>query len=424
MTSDHEPSGTGDPTPAAQDFLSRSTAGATVSGERRESFVARLMSLQSRVNNLLALAVMVMVGCGFLVWFYSTINQRQNDAVAKATQEKKMMAGGDMKLPPITIESPHAAVTDPQPVAPTWVADLIGPAPELGTLGQPSNPGLPVAVPVGTQSPQPKSPAELELERRLAPSVLLRPNTGGQSGGAVMPISAPPGMPPTNPIAGGGLNESNATATATYLTPTVTPATSAQILATTRFIIPKGDFLDCTLETALDSQLPGLPTCVIAHDVFSADREIVLVERGSKLVGESRTDVRQGLNRIFVLWTQARTPTGVVVQLASPSADSLGRSGIEGNVDTHFWERFGAAILISVIEGAVQSGVQAARGGGSGGGFIYNPTGSTQVMTEILRNTLAIPRTIKVPQGSRIQVIVARDVDFRPVYELKLAHNR
>jgi type IV secretory pathway VirB10-like protein len=50
-----------------------------------------------------------------------------------------------------------------------------------------------------------------------------------------------------------------------------------------------------------------------------------------------------------------------------------------------------------------------------------NPQGGQQVMDDILRNTINIPPTISINQGSRVQVIVARDVDFRPVYELRTA---
>ena len=109
------------------------------------------------------------------------------------------------------------------------------------------------------------------------------------------------------------------------------------------------------------------------------------------------------------------------MQLASPATDTLGRSGIEGHVDTHFWQRFGAAIMISVIEGTLQTLVQSQRSGNGGPSITYNPQGSREVITEVLRNTIAIPPTIRVNQGTRIQVIVARDVDFRSVYELQAA---
>jgi type IV secretion system protein VirB10 len=181
-------------------------------------------------------------------------------------------------------------------------------------------------------------------------------------------------------------------------------------------LLPKGAFLDCTLETAIDSTLPGLTTCITAFDTFSADGTVVLLERGTKLIGEMRSQVQQGTARVFVLWTEARTPHGIVVALASPGTDELGRSGLAGTVDRHFADRFGAAILVSMIDGVIQSAVN--RSQQNGGTVILNPSGAGDVATEVLRSTLNIPPTVRIPQGERIEVLVARDLDFRGVYSL------
>ena len=141
---------------------------------------------------------------------------------------------------------------------------------------------------------------------------------------------------------------------------------------------------------------------------------MVLLERGSKLIGETRGQVQQGSSRLFVLWTEARTPTGVVVPLASPGTDALGRSGLDGEVDRHFWQRFGAAMLISIVDGAAQA---AQRSGGSA--TVIDTTASQGVATEALRGTVGIAPTLTKPQGDRIQVLVARDLDFRQVYQLR-----
>jgi len=200
------------------------------------------------------------------------------------------------------------------------------------------------------------------------------------------------------------------------LTPGVLRATRAQVLPTQRLLLPKGAFIDCTLETAIDSMLPGMTTCVTATDTFGADGTVVLLERGTKLTGETRGEVSQGAARVFVVWTEARTPSGVIVQLDSPGTDALGRSGLEGKVSRHFWQRFGAAALVSTIDGVVQSEVQSSSRGGA---VVLDPTASEDVLTDILRSTINIPPTIRVRNGARIQVLVARDVDFRPVYELE-----
>jgi type IV secretion system protein VirB10 len=105
------------------------------------------------------------------------------------------------------------------------------------------------------------------------------------------------------------------------------------------------------------------------------------------------------------------------VPLASPGADELGRSGLPGEVNNHFWQRFGAALLVTVIDGAVAGAVQSTHG--SSGTVIVNPSATQGVLTEVLKGTVNIPPTVVKHQGDRIQVLVARDLDFRSVYELR-----
>jgi type IV secretion system protein VirB10 len=276
--------------------------------------------------------------------------------------------------------------------------------------------------PYATGIATPKSPAELALERQLNASVLYRGNANNYQPTGTTASTTAPFTTDSNthsPMSSGGLATTGApnTSLGTLLTPTATPAVSAQVLPTLRFLLPKGAFLDCTLETAIDSSLDGMITCITATDSFGADGQVVLIERGSKLVGEKRGEVKQGQGRVFVLWNEVRTPTGVVAQLASPGTDELGRSGLPGHVNTHFWQRFGGAILISVIDGAIQGWVN--REGSGNDTVVYNPQGSMDVMHEVLRNTIDIPPTVIKNQGDRIQVLVARDVDFRSVYALR-----
>jgi type IV secretion system protein VirB10 len=229
------------------------------------------------------------------------------------------------------------------------------------------------------------------------------PPGDGVQGGQVVPAASAQNARPADAL--GGL-----------LRPTVTVPVQAQMLPTQRFLLPKGTFIGCTLETAIDSTLPGFTSCVTGSDTFGADGKVVLLERGTRLTGETRGQLAQGMARVFVLWTQARTPQGVVVPLDSPGADELGRSGLPGTVNRHFWDRFGAAILVSLLDGGVQAAVQSENRGGT---VIYNPGDTQGVLTESLKGTIDIPPTIAKPNGARIQVLVARDLDFRPVYELR-----
>jgi type IV secretion system protein VirB10 len=86
-------------------------------------------------------------------------------------------------------------------------------------------------------------------------------------------------------------------------------------------------------------------------------------------------------------------------------------------VNRHFWQRFGAAILISVIDGAIQAAVAANQNGDST--VITSGGAGNDILTEVLESTVNIPPTVIKHHGDRIQILVARDLDFRSVYELR-----
>jgi len=379
---------------------------AEVAGERSIANVTRGQSLQAKLNSFFAIAIIILMGGGFLFWYYSNIISKQQRIEETKKKQQAQQMQGDTTLPklgPVPFPSPGTPSPPVQkPSGPVTVGDIFGPPTVIPETTAPNNPGTNTAQP-------PKTPEQLAEERRLNGPVFAK-------SGSTATATATPQNPGSASTAQAGSN----TALGDALKPTKTVAAHAQKLPTMTYLIPKGAKGDCTLETAIDSQLPGLVTCVLAFDIYGANGKVVMLERGTTLTGETRSQVQQGQNRLFVLWAEARTPTGVVAQLDSPASDALGRSGVTGELDTHFWDRFGAAILISVVNGVTQAGASYASGAGTNGGtsINYNPQGANSVMTEVLRNTINIPPTITVAQGERVQILFARDVDFRPVYAL------
>jgi len=371
-----------------------------VRGERGITAVKHAASMQSRISSVLAVGLMSTLGLGLLAWYYANAMTRQSRAQQAAQALSTNRAQGEMPLPSLGRIDP--------PVPSPAIDAVHLPPPDLSALRE-----IPLQTSASTgayAAPAPKTAEQLALERQLSGVVYSQQN--------VLPSGAT-GVSITTPASASGSQDGEL---GTLLRPSVSASVRAQVLPTQRLLLPKGAFIDCTLETAIDSTLPGMTTCIMATDAFGVDGQVVLLERGTKLIGETRGQVQQGSARVFVLWTEARTPTGVVVPLASPGADELGRSGLPGTVNTHFWQRFGAAMLVSVIDGAVEGAVQSARGGN--GTVIINPSATQGVMTEVLKGTINIPPTVVKQQGDRIQVLVARDLDFRSVYELQSATDR
>ncbi|MDR1975836.1 MAG: hypothetical protein LBQ18_02455, partial [Campylobacteraceae bacterium] len=117
--------------------------------------------------------------------------------------------------------------------------------------------------------------------------------------------------------------------------------------------LDKGTFVPCVLKTAIVSTIAGNIACIITNDVYSAAGTVLLIEKGSTVQGSFRSGMIQpGMNRLFIIWEEIRTPGRIVIDVLAPATDTLGGSGVEGWVDNHYLQRFGGAILLSMIDDA------------------------------------------------------------------------
>jgi len=259
------------------------------------------------------------------------------------------------------------------------------------------------ATPAG-ETPEQKAARDRAERRKRAP--LLAYSESAAAMGAARPGAA------AGAEGGGTLGDA--------LQATQTAAVSARTLADPSMTVTQGTIGDCVLQTAVDSTLPGMTSCVLMRDVYSTDGRVLLLERGSKVVGQYQSgQIRQGMRRIFMLWSRIETPKGVIVNIDSPAADSLGRSGLDGSVNNHFWLRFGSAMLVSVVDDVVQ-GVFGANSSGSGDRIQFNSSSDAlnRAAETIVQNTVNIPPTLRKNQGAHVAIYFARDLYFGNVYDL------
>ncbi|CAN7646217.1 type IV secretion system protein VirB10 [Phenylobacterium sp. LjRoot225] len=184
----------------------------------------------------------------------------------------------------------------------------------------------------------------------------------------------------------------------------------ATALGDRSYMILAGTQIPCVLQTAMDSSLPGYTTCIIPRDVYSDNGRVVLLEKGTKVLGEYRGGMQRGQRRLFVLWTRAVTPQGVAIDLASPGADAIGRAGFSGDLDNRFFERFGGALLLSLVD----DGVYVAAGRGN---ELQNTARvPSDVAAVALQSSINLPPILRKNQGEDVGIMVAQDFDFSEVY--------
>ena len=212
-------------------------------------------------------------------------------------------------------------------------------------------------------------------------------------------------------------------------------------------LVPQGTMIRATLETAIQSDLPGMVKAITREDVYSFDGRRVLIPSGTMLTGEYRSALTRGQTRVFVIWTRLLRADGISLSLGSYGTDSLGRSGLSGDVDEHYFQRFGSSILLSIVGGGSaflaglnSSGqsVTAAAGTGTSVGLQAQTQAQqtasqtfSDLANQALKDSIDIPPTIYVDQGTRIVVFVKRDLDFsawypdpirQALYELRHPH--
>lgn len=291
--------------------------------------------------------------------------------------------------------------------APTVRATPPATAQAQSTLPAPAmTAGRPVAMPMpGMAAP-------------TAPQAAAMAGAGPQPGMMTMPGTAPGSAPvlvydgSSTPQVGAGAVGPNvdgapallagAAATAHGVTSDNSSARAAP-LADPGHTVAQGTLIPAVLETAIDSDVPGYVRAVVSQDVRAFDGSRVLIPRSSRLIGEYKAATQAGQRRAYLMWTRLIRPDGVSVALASPAVDFSGQAGIGGQVNSHFFSRFGSAILLSILGGASALA--------SGGATVVMSGGESAASVAAQRDGNRAP-TIKVRQGEPIRVFTARDLIF------------
>lgn len=129
-----------------------------------------------------------------------------------------------------------------------------------------------------------------------------------------------------------------------YLPNAVVPQTSP-------YELKRGSVIPATLITGISSDLPGRITAQVSQNVYdSATGHYLLIPQGTKLFGRYDSKVSFGQSRVLVIWTDIIFLNGSTLQIGGMAGtDAAGYGGFNDQVDNHFFQTFGSAILVAVI---------------------------------------------------------------------------
>lgn len=182
-----------------------------------------------------------------------------------------------------------------------------------------------------------------------------------------------------------------------------------------KFLLSRGTLLPCVLKTKIVTDYPSVPICILTKDIYSSNGDVLLMRAGTTFMGEQKKVIKQGKARVFVNWTTAQDGK-VRIKIDSLGTDTLGASGAPAWVDTHFWERFGGAIMLSFVDDAFKTASNNLSKSDNRISYDSTTDSMNNMASIALENTINIPPTAYINQGTMLYILVPRDVDFRDIY--------
>jgi type IV secretory pathway VirB10-like protein len=202
-------------------------------------------------------------------------------------------------------------------------------------------------------------------------------------------------------------------------TPIVDPPAPGKDRPGTRtYRLLEGTIIETVLTNRLDSTFSGPVNCLVTSNVYSQDREALVIPQGSRVLGEVRKVENLGQQRVAVVFHRLILPDETTYSLDHfQGLNQLGETGLRDQVNRHYLQIFGASLAIGALGGLAQG--TARYGVNQSAADVYQQgvaTSFSQSAVHILDRFLNVPPTFTVREGHRIKVILAQDLAL-PAYQ-------
>lgn len=177
-------------------------------------------------------------------------------------------------------------------------------------------------------------------------------------------------------------------------------------------MIRAGRLIPAVLMTPIVSNIEGIITAQVEQDVYAAQGRVVLIPRGTKVMGFYKNDNKIGQSRLSIVWREMITPQGVNILLTNAvSADSRGINGVEGYLDNKFEQRYGLGLFLNTLSNGLMITISnVTQKSGTGANpyttqLFSNAQGDlNNIFKQLISEQAKIKPTIEIRAGSRIYI--------------------
>lgn len=172
-------------------------------------------------------------------------------------------------------------------------------------------------------------------------------------------------------------------------------------------------FISAILVPEVHSELPGKVVAQVEQHVYGAHGRKILIPAGTKAIGRYKPLKKVGEERLNITWIRMITPDGINIHCGNAEmADSMGRSGITGEVDNRYFERYGMSLLVSAFTATTSYSVPVRNQSQQ---VVIESFGKEQssLAKAILEENLEIKPKVAIPYGSRVLISPSKDIWFK-----------
>ncbi|MGN0916088.1 MAG: TrbI/VirB10 family protein [Succinivibrio sp.] len=180
----------------------------------------------------------------------------------------------------------------------------------------------------------------------------------------------------------------------------------------TPYALMQGSSIPAILITGINSELPGQVTAQVTRDIRdSISSKYLLIPHGTKIVGQYASNASFGANRVFLGFNRLIFPNGSSLYLgAMPGQSYDGYSGLDADVDNHYFKNLIGALLFSSIKASGSSRDDSSDYANTMRGDLSD-TASTMA-----QNSINLSPILKVSPGFSFSIAVTKDIFFKSPY--------